>query len=102
MSPSEHHQEPGLEIRSGDIRQAAVDGRDTDGTTTRWSRLWWVFLLGSAGGIVVYQLLPPGLAQDAVYQVFGLASATAMVVGVRLHQPVRRSSSTRRPPHWTC
>ena len=53
-------------------------------------RLWWICLLCSLIGIIAYQLTPTGIARDAIYQAFGLASAAAIVIGVRLHRPVRR------------
>ncbi len=54
----------------------------------RWLGYW--FLAAAAVVVVTYQLVPAGLPKDLVYQVMGLAAAGAIVVGVRIHQPVDR------------
>jgi hypothetical protein len=53
-------------------------------------RQWWWLLAAGALSIAIYQFLPDGLARDIGYVAVGLAGATAIGVGVRLNQPVRR------------
>ncbi len=60
------------------------------GDPGRHPRLWWLFLLGCLLGVVAYQLTPVGLGRDVIYQLFGLASAAAILIGVRIHRPARR------------
>ncbi|MFH8248979.1 putative bifunctional diguanylate cyclase/phosphodiesterase [Microbacterium sp. B2969] len=58
----------------------------------RSARMWWIFLSVCSAGIVVYQLMPSGVAGDLVYVGVGLASAVAIVAGVRLNRPSARSA----------
>jgi hypothetical protein len=53
----------------------------------RYQSVWWVFLLACGAGILVFQLLPDGIGRHFVYQIFGVASAMAMVAGVWMHRP---------------
>lgn len=51
---------------------------------------WWkLYLTGGTLLTATYLLVPAGILQGAVYFVVGLSSVVAIVVGVRLHQPVR-------------
>ncbi len=67
---------------------------DSDGggvaSVRRRQRICWIFVIAGFLVILGYHLVPPGLAQDAIYQVVGLASAAAIVVGVRMNRPKRR------------
>jgi len=64
-----------------------VDGHGGLGGSRRYENVWWVFLLVCLCGVVAYQLTPPGVGQDVLYVGFGLASAAAIVAGVRMHHP---------------
>jgi len=44
-----------------------------------------------AAATAVCQFTPPGIAQDAGYLVIGLACFVALLIGIRVHQPVRRA-----------
>lgn len=66
----------------------AID--DDPGSVRRRRWICWVFV--AVGFVVIggYHLMPVGLAQDAVYQLVGLSSAAAIVIGVRINHPARR------------
>jgi diguanylate cyclase (GGDEF)-like protein len=53
--------------------------------------LWLIYLVVGSLAVVAYYLVPDGIAA-AIYQLVGLSAAAAIVVGVRLHQPARRSA----------
>ena len=59
-------------------------------------RWWLVYLVSGMVAVVAYYLVPKGVATAAIYQLIGLSSAVAVLVGVRVHQPVRRSPCTKR------
>lgn len=56
----------------------------------RHRRLWGWFCLAGLLGMVGYHFVSEGLAESALYQLFGLASAAAIVVGVAIHRPAQR------------
>src|SRR6266540_623557 len=65
----------------------------TDRPPRASSPAWRRFLIGSLFGAGLYFVLPPGgVAQGAILTAFGLASAVAVVAGVRMNRP-----SSRRP-----
>jgi len=47
------------------------------------------FLAVGAVAIALYQLLPRGIVQDIVYVGLGLCGVAAILIGVRMHRPVR-------------
>ncbi len=53
---------------------------------------WWLLLLFGAPLLVGYQVAPQGLARDLVYVASGIAAVGGILLGVRMHQPVRRSA----------
>ncbi|PRY13966.1 putative bifunctional diguanylate cyclase/phosphodiesterase [Kineococcus rhizosphaerae] len=54
-------------------------------------RRWWIGYLVAGAVLLGYVLtLPVGLLRSAVYELFPLASAAAVVAGVVLHRPPRR------------
>jgi diguanylate cyclase len=57
----------------------------------RYRRAWLYFLIVGVAGTAVCQFTPPGIGQDVGYLVIGVAGVVALLVGLRLHQPVRRS-----------
>jgi diguanylate cyclase (GGDEF)-like protein len=54
-------------------------------------RGWLVFLIAGALATAICQFAPLGIAQDVGYVAIGFAGAAAILVGLRLHQPVRRA-----------
>ncbi|MFC3991003.1 putative bifunctional diguanylate cyclase/phosphodiesterase [Actinoplanes siamensis] len=72
-----------------------ADAASPAGATLR-RRLWWLTLAAGVAAIGGYFLLPGGgLAQAVTYNVMGLLSGLAVLVGVRLHRPAR-------PAPWFC
>jgi diguanylate cyclase (GGDEF)-like protein len=55
----------------------------------RFGRAWLAFLAVGTVAIALYQLLPRGIVQDVVYVALGLCGVAAILLGVRLHRPVR-------------
>jgi|tagenome__1003787_1003787.scaffolds.fasta_scaffold20524303_2 hypothetical protein len=66
-------------VQAGSI--SPLPSGSAPGASAAWSRAWLIFLAAGAVGIVAYLLVPEGLPRDVVYQLFGLASAAAIVVG---------------------
>jgi hypothetical protein len=59
-------------------------------------KAWRLYLTGGVAAIVLYFLLPPqGLWSSAVYDLIGLSSVVAILIGVRRHRPAR-------PVIWWC
>jgi diguanylate cyclase (GGDEF)-like protein len=79
-----------FQLPQADRVRPSVEASLDDSRPARHRQVWRIFLLGSALGIVVYQLTPVGIWRDAIYQLFGLGSAAAIVAGVRMHRPPRR------------
>ena len=51
----------------------------------------WAWFLGIGGvGAPFYLLVPRGLPQDVVYQLYGIAAVVAILVGVHWYRPARR------------
>jgi diguanylate cyclase len=57
---------------------------------SRYPRLWLAYLMAGCLAVVAYYLVPEGPGRTAIYQLLGLASATALILGPRLHHPARR------------
>lgn len=52
----------------------------------------WISYLGIGTlAVVAYYLIPNEIVGALIYQLLGLSAAAALIVGVRLHQPVRRA-----------
>jgi diguanylate cyclase (GGDEF)-like protein len=79
-----------FQLQQADRARPSVEASLDDLRPERHRRAWRIFLLCSAVGIGVYQLTPVGIWRDAIYQLFGLSSAAAIVAGVRMHRPARR------------
>lgn len=60
-------------------------------SATRYRRSWLYFLILGAVGTLLCQVTPAGIAQDVGYVAIGIAGVAAIMVGLRLHRPVRRS-----------
>jgi diguanylate cyclase (GGDEF)-like protein len=50
------------------------------------------YLGAGAVAIAVYYLIPEGVGQASIYQLMGISSVIAIVIGVRMHHPARRSA----------
>lgn len=57
----------------------------------RGARLFWVYLVVGGGLIAAYFLSGAPRVQNVVYEVIGGIGVAAILYGVRLHRPVRRS-----------
>jgi diguanylate cyclase len=54
-------------------------------------RLWWRWYVGvGIAAVAVYPVLATGVGQDVAYVGVGLSCVAAIVVGVRVHRPIRR------------
>jgi diguanylate cyclase (GGDEF)-like protein/PAS domain S-box-containing protein len=54
------------------------------------SRAWWVYLVILATGLPIYYFVTSGLSQNFLYDGYGVSAALAILIGVRLHHPVKR------------
>jgi len=61
-------------------------------------RAWRVVLVVGVGLSFGYFLLPRGFVLNGLYDAMNVASAGAVVVGVRLHRPERRAPGICSPP----
>lgn len=52
---------------------------------------WLGFLIVGAAATAICQFTPPGAMQDVGYVAIGFAGAVAILLGLRLHRPVRRA-----------
>jgi diguanylate cyclase len=52
--------------------------------------LWLLYLAAGGVALVVYALVPVGLPTAIIYQLIGLSSVGAVLLGTRLHHPDRR------------
>ena len=66
----------------------ATSPRDSPGQRTV-SRAWWLFILAGVVLMLGYALTPDGLVRDLFYIAVGIGCVTAIMVGVRLHEPAR-------------
>ncbi len=55
------------------------------------ARAWWIFLLAGSAATAICQSTPVGVAQGVGYLVVGMAGVVALLVGLRLHRPIRRA-----------
>jgi two-component system cell cycle response regulator len=67
-----------------------------DGSSATRRPKWWLRLLvGGAGAIVVYYLLPlagpPAIVSDLVSLLFPVAATTGVLVGLAMHRPAHRA-----------
>ena len=56
------------------------------------TRAWWLLLVAGAIVIAISRLLPDGLPRSIPFQLTGLVSAVAILVGVRWHRPAQALS----------
>ncbi|HYI54609.1 MAG TPA: diguanylate cyclase, partial [Microlunatus sp.] len=57
---------------------------------SRYARLWLIYLAAGGVAITAYFFAPVGIPTAIIYQLVGLSSVGAVLLGVRLHQPERR------------
>ena len=53
-------------------------------------RAWQGYAAGAAAAIVLYFVLPAGMARNGLYDLIDFSVAVAIVVAVRMHRPARR------------
>ena len=56
---------------------------------SRYPHLWLVYLAAGAIAIIVYYSVPLDPVQTVIYQLMGLSSGAALILGARLHRPAR-------------
>jgi diguanylate cyclase (GGDEF)-like protein/PAS domain S-box-containing protein len=76
--------------RTGDGANDAAPGRNSDKGLRTWrARAWILYLSLGVLATGIYFLLPSAIAKNLLYGLIGLSAVGAIVVGFRLHRPIR-------------